>query len=208
MWIIKSLLLAILKLLLFVIGIVILPIGLLFREEFPETQKPFTKYPPGNWMMVRVPTWMKWWDNLSDGALGDKRGWWDNWTKDNYGKPCTAFYSMYMWLAFRNPVNYFSRCVAGIDVSTCKISKVFGDDVVTEDPGTKQYQLLEAVDSNNTKYKRFFLCRAYNSNPTKALLVDIGWKIKLEHNKVTSDSPDSEKFKGIVFTISPWKTLT
>lgn len=39
------------------------------------------------------------------------------------------------------------------------------------------------------------------------LMIDFGWKIKISHIDVPPDSPPSERIKGIVLTISPWKDL-
>ena len=188
------------------LGIPLVALGLLFRQEHPETRKPFTQH-PGEWVLVRLPAWLRWYDNVSDGFLGDKRGWWDNWTRQNYGKPASAFYSMFMWGAFRNPANYFSRYVIGVDVSRCVIEKLAGDDVVIEEPGHRHWQYLKATRDDGKVFKRFFLSCALPGRPDKALLIDIGWKVKLSHNEVKPAAKESERFKGLAFVISPWKTL-
>lgn len=188
------------------LGIPLVALGLLFRRECWVTRKPFTQY-PGEWMMVRLPALLRWWDNLSDGFLGDKRGWWDNYCREHYGKPASAFFCMWMWGAFRNPANYFSRVVIGLDVSRCAIHKWAGDDTVIEEPGCRNWQVIVAVRDDGARFPRFFMSLALPGRPDKALMIDIGWKIKLAHNGTPKDAPESERLKGLAFVVSPWKTL-
>lgn len=183
-------------------AVLVVPVALLFRRTVEGTKQPFTQFPVGEWELVRLPSWALLWDNPYDGMLGDKRGWWHLHTGD-----CRSFWSMYKWAAIRNGANYFARNVVGCDVSECLIVKRFGDDVVQEEPGLRQWQLLRALDSKGRRYFRLYLCFAYPKRPDKALMIDLGWKIKLSHNGTRKDARPQDRFKGLVCTISPWKGL-
>ena len=182
------------------LGLIVVAIALPFRKEYPETRKPFLQY-PGEWMLVRLPSWALLWDNPHDGAWGDRRGWWDN----ECGG-CSKFINMYNWMAIRNPANYWSRRVTGVDVSRCEIVKLGGKDVIEEEPGMKEWQFLVAIRDDGTKFHRFWLSWAFGDG-NHAIMIDIGWKIKLAHNAITPDADENDRIKGSVFTLSPYKAL-
>lgn len=192
-----------------VLGLLAVAVGIPFRREIPGTAKPFTdpRYAhPDGWALVRLPRWLLWWDNPYDGLLGDKRGWWDNRCRQ-FGRTCRTPLSMWLWAAVRNPSNHFSRCVVGVDVSRSQIVKLAGHDVVTGDAGRREWQFLLATDYRGRTFPRFFACIAYPFRPDRALMIDLGWKVKLSHNGTAPDAREQDRFKGNVFTISMWKRL-
>ena len=202
MWVLKSFGLLLVELPLMILGLIVVAIALPFRRTIPGTSKAFTEA-EGTWELVRLPTWALLWDNPYDGVLGDKRGWWHIYTDD-----CRSFKSMYLWTAIRNPTNYFSRNIAGCNVSECCITKLWGQDTVVEEPGKGGWQLLKAVSTVSGKeYYRLFIVLPYFFDNTHAFMLDIGWKIKLSHNGTTKDARPQDIYKGNVFTISPWKGL-
>lgn len=187
------------------LGLVMVAIGLPFRRVIGEP-RPFLQF-SGEWQMIRLPTWLLPWDNAFDGLMGDKRGWWNNYCLENYGKPATHPYCLWRWAAMRNPANYWSRNITGIDVTNWTISKLAGDDVVTEDVGTREWQFLVAKHKHSPlRLHRFFCFIALPGRPDKGIMFDIGWKIRLSHNEVTKDSPETDRIKGSVLTLSPWKS--
>lgn len=189
------------------LGPIIVYIALKSKIDRPETTKPFSQY-PGNWMMVNLPAWAKWWDNTFDGAMGDKRGWWNNYCLEHYKKDAYAFRSMWQWLAIRNPCNYYSRVVTGIDVSQCDIAKLAGDDVVHEKEGMREWNFLVATRrSDGKKFHRLYCVFPFSFDPTHAVMIDIGWKIVLGHRDVAPDAPEKDRIKGSVFSFSPWKSI-
>jgi len=156
--------------------------------------KPFSQFPQyGSWRLVRLPSWALWWDNAFDGMLGDKRGWWAN----ECGGLHNEYFNMWKWAAIRNPANFFSRNVCGVDVSQLLISEVT--------KGTSWF-VLRGVDKSGKVYPRFYL--EYPIFKTYGVMIDIGWKIKLDHNNVQPESPEKDRIKGIVFVGSPWKELS
>jgi hypothetical protein len=209
MWIIKSFFLALFGLLLTIIGLFVIPIGILFKREYPETKKEFTQYKGNDWMLVRLPKWLLPWDNMFDGMLGDKRGWWDNRCREK-GRTCQSFLSMWLWTAIRNPTNYWSRVVTGVDVSKINIRTVKSNCTFpSENPGKREwvYLMAEDEDGDPLSVRRFFMSWAYPFDENHGIMIDIGWKIKPDHNNVSIDAPESQKIKGSVFTMSPWKNL-
>ena len=181
-----------------ILGLGVVWFALPYRRTVGEA-KPFTQYPDlGNWRLVRLPSWALWWDNAYDGMLGDKRGWWANECKGEH----TSRYNMWRWAALRNPANYFSRNVCGVDVSNLTIELVKG----TAFENYRGYELLRGTDSNGRIYPRFYLEYAFTA--THGLMIDFGYKVKLSHNGTPSDAPEKDRVKGIVAVISPWKELS
>ena len=165
----------------------------------------YTQYPElGHWELLRLPRWARWWDNAFDGMLGDKRGWWAKYCLEHYGRPNTDRYCMWRWAAMRNPANYFSRNIMGIDVSRCEIETVYYAGTVEASPW-RGLIVLKATHPSGFVFPRIYgEFELFNGH---GLMIDFGWKIKISHIDVTPDSPASDRIKGIVLTISPWKDL-
>ena len=204
MWFLKPLAIALLGLPVTLLGFVLVPIGLLFKRTYPETNAQFTQF-PGEWELVRLPSWLLPWDNIYDGFRGDKRGWWD----DNQGGKSHTFLSMFKWGAVRNPANYWSRHITGLDISKCAIKKLGGNcDLPSENPGQREWVHLRAFHESGKTYDRFFMSWAIPWDDTHGVMIDVGWKFKLEHGGMMEDAPEKDRIRGSVFTASPWKKLT
>jgi hypothetical protein len=190
-------------------GLIAVAVGIPFRRTFPETTKQFKdpRYAAnGSWRLVRMPKWLLWYDNINDGLTGDKRGWYDNYCKERFGKPGESFIGMYWWAAIRNPNNYFNRYVTGVDVSRCTFEKLAGNtDDWDEDKDC--YIFIKATDKyNGKKYYQFAFTKKWWFNKNKAIIGRFGWKIELHHQNISEDAPETERFKGNVYRITPWKT--
>lgn len=198
-WFFQSCAVFALRIVVMLLGLPLVAIGIPFRREFPETRSPFTQFTSrGDWMLVRLPWWLRPWDNESDGLYGDKRGYWSNVRDGQHA----SFLSMWLWAAVRNPANYFSRNTIAIDVTKRGVVKLWGDDDVIEEPGHRNAQFLRSGN-----FYRLFVSWALPGRPDKAFMIDIGWKMKLEHNSLPADAPEKERLRGFTFTISPWKHL-
>lgn len=201
---IRAFLLFLAKIPLILLGVFVVPCMIPFRKADPLTLVPYTQHPElGDWEFVNFPGW---WGNPCDGLSGDKRGDYAQWCVDHGIKP-GGFLAMFIWAAIRNPGNYWSRCVAGVDVSQCWIVKRAGDDVVIEEPGQGGWQYLRAIRSDGKIFDRLLVVFPWWFDKTHAVLIDIGWKIKLSHNGTKPDARINDRMKGNVFTISPWKGL-
>jgi len=183
------------------LGLVVVWFALPYRSIQSAIQ-PFSQFPQhGSWFLVRLPSWALWWDNVFDGMLGDKRGWWANECKGEH----TTRFNMWRWAAVRNPGNYFSRNVCGVDVSGLSITCLTKRGVVEAAP-YRGFMVLKGVDAKGKVYPRLYA--EFAITKTHGLMLDFGWKIKLKHNGTLPDAPESERIKGIVLTLSPWKELT
>jgi len=210
-WLFKSSLYFLIEIPLILLGLPLVAIGIPFRDlPAIDGLRPFTDprfLGRGYWARVRLPRWLLWWDNPFDGLWGDKRGWWDNECR-RHGRTCEHPLSMWLWAAIRNPANYFSRCIVGCDVSRCVIRKLAGHDVVSGDAGKREWQFLVATDDRGRQYHRLFISWAWPFKPERSLLIDIGWKVKLSHNGTAPDAMEQDRYKGSVFTVSPWKDVS
>ena len=202
---IKAFFLALVGLPIMLLGFLLVAVGLPFRKSYPETIKPFTQFPErGHWMLVDLPSWLKPWSNPFDGALGDKRGWWAN---ERNGEQASLL-SMWLWMAVRNPANYWNRVITGVDVSRCKIARVYGNaDEIIEEPGVSNWHVLKATRDDGATFYRLWIVWAYPFRPDKSLNIDLGWKLKLEDNGMSKDAPIKERIAGSVFTPGIWKAL-
>lgn len=194
---------------LIIVGLPLVAIGLFFKREFPETTKQFTDVRfanNGNWHLVRLPTWLLPWDNSIDGMLGDRRGWWDNYCREHYKKPCTAFYSMWQWAAIRNSTNYYSRIMSGCDVSKFTVSRLAGQDLADENnPG---WSFLVAKNkTTDEKFHVFQVFLPYSFDKTHGIFGKFGWKMKMKQNGMSPDAPIHERIVGGIYRCSPWKGI-
>jgi hypothetical protein len=169
--------------------------------------RPYSQYPEhGWWVRMRLPKWALWWDNPYDGLAGDKRGWWANECakadRDEYD-----FISMYIWSAVRNPANYFSRKVTGVDVSDCTVEMLAGNTEVVDDSGLsgKQWHYLMATDSKGRKYPRLYGVIPWSD--TRMVYFNVGWKIKLEHNGTSPDAREQDRYKGNTIRFNPFRAI-
>lgn len=190
------------------IGLPIVALALPFRTQHLETAKPFTdaRQIAGEWMLVTLPTWAKWWSNEFDGALGDKRGWWNTYCMDSYGKPCTSFRSMWQWLAIRNPANYYSRVVTGCDVSQCTITHLAGKELANSDNAGWSF-LVATDDVTGEEFHYLSICFPWFFDRTHAVFGRFGWKIKMDQNGMLPTETLANRLQASVFRITPWKKL-
>lgn len=201
---VRAFLLFLLQIPLTLVGLVIVPAMIPLGTTDESTRRPYTSFPElGDYVFTNFPGW---WGNPCDGLVGDKRGDFAKWCVDHGIKP-GSFLAMFIWAAIRNPINYWSRCVAGVDVSRCKIEKLWGDDEVIEEPDCGGEQYLVATRDGGKKFPRLFIVWPYIFRPDRAFMLDIGWKVKLSHNGTPRDARINDRMKGNVFTISPWKGL-
>lgn len=185
------------------LGLVVVPLALPFRRYIGEP-RPFTQYPDaGYWRLVRLPSWALWWDNIYDGLLGDKRGWWENYCRKNYVHGADHWYSMFQWAAIRNPANYWSRMVTGCDVRS--VSLLAGQPVVDEDnPG---WHFLLAVDAKGSSFYYLGFNFPWWFDKTHAVFGRFGWKLKLTHDGMSPDAPEQDRIRASVYRVSFWKAI-
>lgn len=190
MFIVGWFLRALLHIVLAAVGIVVVPIALLFKTSG-------TSVSDGRPIIV-LPDWAWLWSNDFDGALGDKRGWWD--AHAPFGLGAHHFFSMFVWLAIRNPVNNKRRTSwFACPVADCYVDYA-GDFEVEDKPGKTGWQFVEAEHERTEQVWRGFYL-VYPWNAERALVLRLGFKIKPSHAD-TNEPP-----KGFTFRINPWKAI-
>lgn len=98
------------------LGVVVVPVALLFRTERPVSDPARQAYPSRK--EVHLPRWAWIWDNDAEGMMS----WMDEWPEMCWnGKPY-SFLSMFQWAAIRNPANNM-RFIRGIAVYLPDVKK-------------------------------------------------------------------------------------
>lgn len=98
--VIHTLILWIPERILWLIGLFVVPVALLFAKDKPGTEL------PNGWALRQLPWWAYLWSNKDDGSLGDKEGNWAHKDLERHDfSRARKFWSQYRWLALRNPVH-------------------------------------------------------------------------------------------------------
>lgn len=209
-------------------GFVVVPLALPFRTLHGGTGKPFSQA-SGTWYLVTLPRWAWPWSNDRDGALGDLRGWWH--TNAPFGLGAYHWFSMLVWLAFRNPANNlrFTRLFG------CPVTRTsctwWGSEEVEDDPGKGGVRFLMAA-AGLARFYGLYWVREYGMpawvlsaalwleirfprldglldelSAPRALVVQLGFKGEpSDWLEDYSDDP-SREFKGFTFEINPVKAI-
>lgn len=200
--------LAIYRLVFYIIGLFIQPVAILFAKEDKNNQVPFTQYPEhGMWYMRTAPKWLFPFGNERDGFLGDKRGWWAN---ERDGREET-FLSQYIWSALRNPCNNMRFMpLSSCDTSKSKIKLIAGQEYVRDKVGSEGWQFVRAIDNNNIPYYAFYFVKPRKDDPTKAIVIRAGFKVEPRHEKEYAGATEKfgAHFKGMTFRFSLTKDIS
>lgn len=188
MFLLNWLFLLLVRLVLIAAGLVVVPLALPFADwaSSVDDNRPITILPRWAWL----------WSNDFDGAMGDKRGWWD--AHAPFGLGAQHWFSQFWWLAIRNPANNLRRTPLGsCPVSDCMIFWE-GNRDVADKPGRFGMQFVEAVHRlSGRKYHGFYWTKRLTD--TRCFVVRLGWKIQPSHEG------EEEPPKGFTFKINPWK---
>lgn len=206
--VVLTIVLAIYRGILYVLGLIFQPIAIKFAEEDRKNAKPFSQYPEhGIWYLRTAPKWLFPFGNERDGFLGDKRGWWANERKGDE----ESFLSQYLWSALRNPCNNmrfmpFSSC----DTSKSKIELIAGQEYVRDKVGSEGWQFVRAIDDKNIPYYGFYFVKPRKDDPTKAIVIRIGFKVEPRHEKEYAGTTEKfgPQFKGMTFRFSLSKDIS
>lgn len=191
-----------------VLGFIIVPVMLALGKFDWSTAKNFTQYNTSRqWVKEQFPTVFWPWDNLEDSSTGDHRGWWD---ANCFGANGRKWINRFWWLAIRNPFNNCKRFVLGADVRKYIITNLAGQDYVRDDLNSTGWQLLKASPMKGSGKKlpryQFYLVKRYGSS-SRALVIQIGNKIRLEHNSAV-EKDEYDYFKGWTLEFNPFKDIS
>lgn len=183
------------------LGFLVVPVALLFRQYHGDSAVAFTQY-AGTWRLVTLPRWAWPWSNDRDGAIGDKRGWWHASTP--FGLGADHYLSMLIWLAFRNPANNlrFTRLFGCPVLSTS--ATWWGNEVVEDDPGKGGVRFLMATTGLWPFYGLYWV-RQWSE--TRALVVQIGFKGEPEDWVEDYTGDEQRQWKGFTCEINPAKNI-
>lgn len=188
--------LLLLKIWIQIFGLIILAVVLPFIPRSAET----------------LPKIFRWWDNNEihvrddgdDGLLGppyyrEERG-----TTDKYAiSRFKLFYERYIWLALRNPANYFQYSVLGLKI-TGPVKVLYDNGNVNvgthdwSDYGT--YKLI--IEHDGKEYFEYYVVKPYPFLGGKyGIRFRVGWKIRNPH-----DDPPGKIIQW-VFSINPVRRM-
>ena len=190
---------AVIRVVAIVLGYVMVPLGLMFTK-LPDTDA--TEHE-----LIRLPIWCHPWDNIRDGAMGDKRLWYwlTGYPKviDKLPRKWQPFCKSFHWLAIRNSANTLSRYYPGIGcpVDKCKIEYT-GQYLVKDEFGKEGFQFVRAKGPYFTYYG------LYHNIPLpqkgwfkgRALIGRMGHKVEPRHmNTDWSQEEPTKAYKGWTF---------
>ena len=201
---------------LILIGLVVVAYGINLPIRHPETRRPFSRYyngkyqksgaeveerkdtyPTKYWELITMPIIFWPWDNYRDGMMGDTRGWYYNyWKQEGWSE----WFARYHWLAIRNPTNNL-RFVKGISayMPTTHVTVLKGQPVVEDELGQEGFQILKGTGKYFNYYTLYYVAKA-NAEGISPFIIRLGHKIKLSHNDTDwtaeLNAGDGRAFKG------------
>ena len=186
----------------YLLGMVLQPLAILFAKEDRSGATPFTQFPQhGVWYMRTAPKWLFPFGNERDGFLGDKRGWWAN-ERKGYEE---SFFSQYLWSAIRNPSNNMRFMpLSSVNVKRADITLIAGQEYVRDKVGSEGWQFVRAVDKG-IPYYGFYFVKPLKSDPTKAIVIRVGFKPEPRHTAEyanAAEEPFASYYKGMTFRLS------
>ncbi|HBO5920142.1 TPA: hypothetical protein L4657_006084 [Pseudomonas aeruginosa] len=183
-------------------GFIVVPLALPFRTRHADTAERFSQA-AGTWYLVTLPRWAWPWSNDRDGALGDRRGWWH--TNAPFGLGAYHWFSMLVWLAFRNPANNlrFTRLFG------CPVTRTactwWGREEVEDDPGKGGVRFLMA--RAGLLWRFYGLYWVWQWSASRALVVQLGFKPEPSDWLEDYQADPTREWKGFTFEINPIKAI-
>ena len=179
-------------------------VGLPFAK--PTRYIKFTQYksPTSGVYQMQLPDWLKWFSNPEDGLTGDSRGWYWN---TYFPAWVPSWFKMWWWSGVRNPYNYLKRIVIGLDIRKFTFHKLCGQDYVRDDFNSCGFQILYARPKSGWLVRPMLYWVRRWGQSDRAIVVQIGWKIKLSHNSAIEED-EWDNFKGVTFEPNFYKDIS
>lgn len=225
--IIQNVLLFALCIPLIILGVVVVPLALLWPDD---SQMTATYKTDGNfeWWLRTLSPWASWWDNPYDGFLGDDAFRWAS--RDvPFGWRNTFYRAQCAWGAFRNPLHRLKSFLLACDIRRCTFLLLAGKEFVRDRPDSTGYQFALATRSDGVRYYRIYWVWQW---PTKvvqvfawlfgapllsspwsllvkdrAAIIEIGHEFRRDHWYQDYSGRDFKNFKGFAFLIHPCKPI-
>lgn len=132
---------------------------------------------------------LKWWNNLEDGLLGEPSGKFSSSVKGKERK----WWNMVRW-TLRNPFNYGKRTLPlfHCDVNNCKVEYIGDYDINDKDPTKSGWHFVKAT--HNTTGRTYYYLR-WVKHLGNGIVRNgaIGFKLKPSHRDVVQDLDDADK---------------
>lgn len=185
-----------------ILGLLIVPIALLFPDDSFRDDTYILNSDGEEYWLRQLPKWAKWWNNPIDGSLGDDNFRWAS--RDiPFGLKNTSFLGQFWWMAIRNPFNYFKRFILGCDVRKNKIEKLGGQDYVRDDLESTGWQFLKCGH-----FYTFYGVWQYGDND-RAFVIQLGNKFDLEDNSKSYNPKEYYKYsKGFTAEVQFYKDIS
>jgi len=188
------------------VGLPMVAVALLAgTRDIPQTATRFIES-DGVWVLRRLKPFFLFWDNPFDGALGDSHGDWNRITIEKYGLPASSFFSMWLWLAVRNPANYFGRFVLGIDAKDYRYKLLGGVQEVSETKHGWQFILATHKTTGKHVYALMF-SYPWWFNPKRVFYGAFGHKLQMGLGNLTAESNIRDRLVGVVARVNPYKNI-
>lgn len=173
-----------------------------FLEEAKDSARAFTQFSVyKQWKMRNLGGLLWIFGNDRDGAMGDTRGWWDVNTPFS---SADSFWSMYWWLAIRNPAINFTRFTKLMAINTAiSTVEVLAGAHYDIDDDVLGWQLLKANDGTLNYYKFEWTFRL----GTKVYHVLLGHKFDVRHFDTDWTTDPQKAWKGSTFRIRSVKAI-
>lgn len=187
-----------------ILGLITVPIGLLFADD---SQKDATMKTDGVnvWWLQRLPRWLYWWDNEYDGFLGDEYYRWAG--RDiPFGWKNTDFVARWWWGSIRNSLHNFKSFLIACDIRQCVYTKVWGQDFVRDRVDATGFQFLKAKRANGFCYYRIYWVYRWPGT-NSGMIVEIGHEFRGDHWAEDYTGIEYKNYKGFSFLIHPFKGL-
>lgn len=209
---------------LYIIGLVVVPIALLFPNESKKIGT-YRTNGTDEWWLKTLPRWASLWDNPIDGFLGDDAYRWAG--RDitlgyhdesllarmvrkvfhDFTIKNTDYLGQLLW-ALRNPVNNFKRFILTCKVTECEYQLLAGQEFVRDDMKNQGWHFLKAIRISDGKvYYRFYYVKSYGKS-ARAFTAEFGFKFDAQDfSAIYTDERKFKAYKGFTFLVNPYKDI-
>lgn len=190
-----------------VIGLVVVPVALIFADD-SQKDATYKRSDRSEWWLRRLPRWALLWDNPFDGFLGDEHFRWAD-RDAPFGWRNTDFLAQWWWGAIRNPAHYLKDFLLPCDIRRCTFTKLQGQDFVRDRPDATGYQFLMAKRDDGIRYYRIFWVWQWPWTPDgvdRAVIFEMGHEFRGSHWADVYEE-EYEYLKGFSFIIHPCKEI-
>ncbi len=189
------------KIVLWLLGVVIVPFALLLRKEVPYETNSVQKPEFEGWRYIRMPKLFWIWDNTEVGAMGDHT-WPDNYPEFLKKFKYDSWIACFIWIHFRNPVNNLQQVIGQRLEENAII--LYKGDVSVNDAYPKPlsgWHFVKCISGGKTTFSLY--CVKQYGDSDKCLRIRIGYKVK--PNVDVGKKIEKNDLIGTAFIIHPYK---